>query len=204
MLLAPLLATLGATVDIGGQGDAKLRFHDAADFSTVLSTIESTSATPLSFTTSSTPRMIITASGKIGIGTSLPEKELHVVGTGSVANADEIVRVIDESSNMTLSLGSDSTASFIQSTIPGSGYQKLLLNPHNGQVGIGTTDQSKVFANGTRGVEPCLVPWRCALEGRDTSDLLVGPNAFATQGSPSGEKQGPPSRSPTRQEAQLF
>lgn len=200
MLLAPLLATLGATVDIGGQGDAKLRFHDAADFSTVLSTIESTSATPLSFTTSSTPRMIITASGKIGIGTSLPEKELHVVGTGSVANADEIVRVIDESSNMTLSLGSDSTASFIQSTIPGSGYQKLLLNPHNGQVGIGTTDQSKVFANGTRGAL-CLgdVPWRA-----ETSDLLVGPNAFATQGSPSGEKQGPPSRSPTRQEAQLF
>ena len=53
----------------------------------------------------------------IGSG-GMPEKELHVVGDGSMADADEQLRVVDKTSGMVLALGADPTAAFVQATRP--------------------------------------------------------------------------------------
>ena len=83
----------------------------------------------------------------IGSG-GVPEKELHVVGDGSMADADEQLRVVDKTSGMVLALGADSTAAFVQATRPGVGYETLVLQPHGQPVGVGSTDATKYTANG--------------------------------------------------------
>ena len=82
------------------------------------------------------------------VDATTPSKELHVIGDGSLATADEQMRVTDGASGVTLSLGADSTAAFVQATTPDAQYETLLLNPHGAPVGVGTTDPSRAMANG--------------------------------------------------------
>ena len=76
------------------------------------------------------------------------DKELHIVGAGSLATADEQVRISDAASGLTLSLGADAHAGFVQATTPGVQYETPLLNPHGAPVGIGTADIANVGVNG--------------------------------------------------------
>ena len=98
----------------------------------------------------------IIGSSATAIGTIQRHKELHVVGAGSVADGDEQVRVTDGGSGLTLSLGADGGAAFVQATTPGSQFETLLLNPHGTPVGIGTTNPRQAVANGLTIHRPTL------------------------------------------------
>ena len=96
----------------------------------------------------------ITSTGNVGIGTTDTYNNLVVKGTGDATNTDvsptEFTSTIQTDSTF-LNLGSVSNRPAIQASGGGTAY-KLLLNPFQGSVGIGTNDprgQLTVRGNGT-------------------------------------------------------
>jgi hypothetical protein len=73
-----------------------------------------------------TERMRLDSSGRLGLGTSSPNYQLHVTTTFAVGASGF---------NQQLTFGNDT----IQSLLLGTGYTPLKLNPLGGNVGIGTT-----------------------------------------------------------------
>ena len=88
--------------------------------------------------------------GKVGVGTTNPHSLMHINGAINQAyNSDFGAISITPSSdvNMSLSLGYDPSlgtngSGWIQSIKSATAYTPLLLNPNNGNVGIGATNPS--------------------------------------------------------------
>jgi len=88
--------------------------------------IYSPGADQVAISTNGTERLRIDSSGKVGIGTSSPNYQLHVTTDFAVGASGF---------NQQLSFTNDT----IQSLLLGTGYTALKLNPLGGNVGIGTS-----------------------------------------------------------------
>jgi hypothetical protein len=100
--------------------------------------------TAIVIATNDLERMRITASGRVGIGTSSPQStSLDILGQSSEANSFGILTLRNSSDN-SLCFGAFGTSyAWIQSTIVSSGaFPSLALNPRGGNVGVGTTSPS--------------------------------------------------------------
>lgn len=89
---------------------------------------------------------------RIGIGSTSPVAKLHVsADNAAVYDAGQILISGITSPQKRLSMGFDTTndMSFIQSLIAGDTYYNLALNPHGGNVGIGTTSPVSQLDLGT-------------------------------------------------------
>jgi hypothetical protein len=98
-------------------------------------------------------QMSITNSGKVGIGTTVPQAALDVRSSFDVANTDYVYS--SAGSGMLFSMGASSgtTYAFIQSYASGVVGGKLVLEPSGGSVGIGTTSPAnKLDVNGSLAV----------------------------------------------------
>lgn len=99
-----------------------------------------------------TERMQIDTSGRLGLGTAAPNAKLTVrVATSSGFNATDGITINDLDTNpnsLNLGVNTASNYGWIQSIHQGFGYEKLLLNPNGGNVGIGTTPSNKLDVKG--------------------------------------------------------
>ena len=95
-----------------------------------------------------TEKLRITSAGNVGIGTTTPEADLHVIGNASGLN-DGTIALFEgnnDGGNRGIHIGQEGSGSqawpFIQSyhSQGVTNYWELLLNPYGGNVGIGTTD----------------------------------------------------------------
>ncbi|MGD9785934.1 MAG: hypothetical protein AB7E80_14435 [Hyphomicrobiaceae bacterium] len=94
-----------------------------------------------------TPAMVVTSGGNVGIGTIAPAASLHVVKAGSGYNSEgtNALKITDTTTtpNTSLQMGVDTafSAAFIQAMQPATSWtnRHLLLQANGGNVGIGTT-----------------------------------------------------------------
>jgi hypothetical protein len=112
----------------------------------------------------STPKMVITSGGSIGIGTTSPSNKLSVFNTlglpSSSVLSEAILLIQDSGSNRRLGIGSSTSGQWLQSSYPGvEGIaSNLLLNPSGGSVGIGTTSPTqKLSINGNAQVDEIFI-----------------------------------------------
>ena len=111
-----------------------------------------------------TNRLTITPGGLVGIGTSAPNYQLHVITDFAVGASGF---------NQQLSFTNDT----IQSLILGTGYTPLKLNPLGGNVGIGTSSPgSALEINAAAATSPFIAKINTAEAARIDSSgrLLVG------------------------------
>jgi hypothetical protein len=109
-------------------------------------------------TSATAPRVVVTASGNVGIGTPAPAAALDVTGTiasskgiapanaslSSVAPMDSKLLLYNISSSNWSGLGSDTSGNFWLRT--GTTGTQLLLMSASGNIGIGTTNPSNTLA----------------------------------------------------------
>ena len=91
------------------------------------------------------PLILNGSGGNVGIGTNNPLSKLNIQADNvGVWDGGQILVSGTANPNKRLSLGFDTTNNigFIQSLIAGDNYYALALNPHGGNVGIGTTSPS--------------------------------------------------------------
>jgi hypothetical protein len=100
--------------------------------------------TAVRFMSNGSEAMRLTSSGNVGIGTTAPNaKATFRVATSTGSGSGDGITINDVDTNpMGLHLGINSASSYswIQSLHQGFGYEKLILNPNGGNVGIGTTN----------------------------------------------------------------
>ncbi len=123
--------------DDAGSGASILAFgqsHGSAAGRLVLTAVGSES---MQFGAGGAERMRLDSSGRLGLGTSSPNYQLHVTTDFAVGASGF---------NQQLTFGNDT----IQSLLLGTGYTPLKLNPLGGNVGIGTTTPGNTLhVNGT-------------------------------------------------------
>jgi len=131
--------------DDAGSGASILAFgqsHGSAAGRLVLTAVGSES---MQFGAGGAERMRLDSSGRLGLGTSSPNYQLHVTTDFAVGASGF---------NQQLTFGNDT----IQSLLLGTGYTPLKLNPLGGNVGIGTTSPSASalldVSSTTRGLLP--------------------------------------------------
>lgn len=119
----------------------------------------------LQFSSNNTPRMSITASGNVGIGSSSPFGKFNVVGESRLGWSYGVTPGVGTAG---VSIQGDETRAYVIGVSKGGDPTNLILNPISGSVGIGTTNpaatihvnmanidaQHSLFecANNTRGV----------------------------------------------------
>ena len=126
----------------------------------------------ITFHTSTTERLRIDSSGKVGIGTSAPNYQLHVTTDFAVGASGF---------NQQLSFTNDT----IQSLLLGTGYTALKLNPLGGNVGINTstpTSQLEVIGS-IKGVAGSFGLF--ASNGSGTGQTSIG---LRREGAPTDQK----------------
>ena len=115
---------IGARDDINIRSDSALNQLAAVNLRTASTvagllvtnsavSIGSITATPVSLNTNSIPRVTVTETGSVGIGTSLPDSALHVIGTasdvsrftGTFRDRDNMIRATISAENSTIGWG---------------------------------------------------------------------------------------------------
>jgi hypothetical protein len=101
----------------------------------------------------SATKATVLANGNVGIGTTAPEANLHIIGNASGLN-DGTIALFEGNNNggnRGIHIGQEGSGSqgwpFIQSyhSQAVTNYWELLLNPYGGNVGIGTTDPASIL-----------------------------------------------------------
>jgi hypothetical protein len=126
--------------------------------------IYSPGADQVAISTNGTEKLIVKSDGKVGLGTSAPNYQLHVTTDFAVGASGF---------NQQLSFTNDT----IQSLLLGTGYTPLKLNPLGGNVGIGTTSPgSALEINAAAATSPFIAKINTAEAARIDSSgrLLVG------------------------------
>ena len=159
------VGTSGATVSIGGvpttNGTGRLKFLNTNSTKNwqisindaVAGAFEIMPSTTNGGSTFTTPAMLISSTGNVGIGTTAPQSKLQVIGTtGDVSGTAGLAAMMSLQSGSGTDLVFGSMAgspftSWIQhrhATI-NNAYYALALNPLGGNVGIGTTSPSTLL-----------------------------------------------------------
>jgi len=135
--------------DIWVNGSTETNYAGANSFN-----IYQHSNAPMAFyTNGNNERIRITGGGNVGIGTTVPVNKLHVYGTAAASStsADNGVITMGMTNGVQLSIGAEPASPYgvyLQTKDANNagpyGYP-LLLNPKNGNVGIGITSPGSIF-----------------------------------------------------------
>lgn len=161
------LASLLASVPLGSAATPSIAF--TGDTNTG---IFSPGADQVAISTSGSEKLIVLSDGKVGIGTSAPNYQLHATTSFAVGASGF---------NQQLSFTNDT----IQSLLLGTGYTSLKLNPLGGNVGIGTTSPGGTLdIKAAASTHPLIVQGPSSEFARIDSSgrLLVGTSTSASAG----------------------
>ena len=88
-----------------------------------------------------TEKMRIDNAGNVGIGTSSPSAKLHIIDTNATTNINNAtgIRLVNNSTNDYLHIWNYSENAYAIESADETTYRDLLLQPHAGNVGIGTS-----------------------------------------------------------------
>ena len=165
-----LTATILLMAIIGAKAQIQTAWLTSGNSATSHFFLGSTDSSPIKFRTNNTERMCITASGNVGIGTTLPQQMLHIV-SGNVLISKTSTSRAPGSTNGSLFFGSviNSTNQFGEwgieylseddlehglnfwkpATAMSGGGNFFLFLKDNGNIGIGTNNpQAKLAVNG--------------------------------------------------------
>jgi hypothetical protein len=134
------------TRNVAGDADITVDLVKYKNGAFVISNNETNVAAYTAFNVGASERMRINSSGNVGIG-GVPESKLHVFTTSAAGNAaNQGVNISNADNTRQLLLGVNNTASttWIQGWIPTVGSSNLVLQPTDGNVGIGASTSTQL------------------------------------------------------------
>ena len=138
------IGSFGSSADLAGLAHKDSNQYALAQKPSGQTFVNSANGKSLHLRQSNSDRVVIAASGNVGIGTASPEGKLQIIDANQDANGGTLALGPKGQSN--LRLGYDTNYSWVQS----HGGKPLAINPIANNVGIGTTNPShKLEVNGT-------------------------------------------------------
>ena len=169
-------ATPANNLHIYGTGDQFIKIENSGTYLMYAGLVSnegyigSTNATPLGFYTNNANRMYINTSGNVGIGTTSPNRQFIVAGTGQMGLYGTSAGIVFTNAGKTFDI--DSAANF---SINETGVLTALYIKAGGNIGIGTTDPAaKLDIKGNLIVSSSLIA------NQNTASLGSGAQTIST------------------------
>ena len=183
-----ITAFLGGNVGVGTSAPVgKLQVFQSTDSSTTGLTVTNSSGTRSTFVwtdgsnnaridsgaAGTSPLILNSGGGNVGIGTTSPAFPLSTVGTIATYNSDWVSNSAGSGLRLSTGAASGSTYGQIQAvTLGNSAVGNLVLNPVGGNVGVGTTSpQALLDVYGSANTNSAVIVPRATIAQRPTSPV---------------------------------